>query len=122
MDLVSLNIQRGRDHGLPSYNAYRDLCRLGKARNFRDLAPIIPAHKISRLEEVYETVDDIDLWVGGVHEIPLPGALLGPTFVCIIGDQFARAKKSDRFFYDISDQLHSFTKGRVGILAFKFIL
>ena len=123
MDLVSLNIQRGRDHGLPSYNEYRDLCRIGKARDFQDLAPIIPQHKIAHLQQVYESVDDIDLWVGGVHEAPLPGALLGPTFICIIGDQFARLKKSDRFFYDFGDQAHSFTKGIISlmkILAFGY--
>ena len=28
-------------------------------------------------------------------------SILGPVFKCIIGDQFARIKKGDRFFYDL---------------------
>ena len=37
MDLVALNTQRGRDHGLPGYIHYREICRVGKVNSFDDL-------------------------------------------------------------------------------------
>lgn len=37
VDLVALNIQRGRDHGLPGYVKYREICKVGKAKSFDDL-------------------------------------------------------------------------------------
>ncbi|CAG7785582.1 unnamed protein product, partial [Allacma fusca] len=109
MDLIALNIQRARDHGVPGYNAYRDLCRLNRATRFEDFSDWISSDVISKLKGYYRHVDDVDLFVGGILESPLPGALLGPTFTCIIGDQFARARKGDRFAYDNGPSQSSFS-------------
>ena len=54
-------------------------------------------------------MEDIDPYVGMFLENPAPGALVGKTFLCIIGDQFARLKLGDRYFYDLKNQAGSFT-------------
>ena len=59
---------------------------------------------------MYTKVEDIDLFVGGLLEQPSKAsrAIVGDTFLCILGDQFARLKKGDRFFYDLGKQSGSF--------------
>merc|ERR1711976_41870 len=101
LDLVAVNIQRGRDHGLPGYNKYKEICTGEKARNFNDLRKVMSAEQVAQLESVYKHVDDIDLYVGGFLEAAHGDSILGPVFKCIIGDQFARLKKGDRYFYDL---------------------
>jgi peroxidase len=96
LDLVSLNIQRGRDHGLQGYNAFRKLCGLRKAKSFEQLSDVIPHKIIQRFKQIYEDVDDIDLFIGGISETAVTGSLLGPTFQCIVGDQFKRLQHGDR--------------------------
>ena len=73
LDLVALNVQRGRDHGLPGYNAFRELCGLGRVTDFDFLADTIPHKIVERLKMIYRDVDDIDLFIGGIVETSVPG-------------------------------------------------
>lgn len=101
LDLVAMNIQRGRDHAIPSYTSLRHWCGLPEVRSFVDLVGIMPLSDVIRLATVYHAVEDIDCFIGAMAEYSLPGAIVGPTFHCIITDQFLRIRWSDNFFYDL---------------------
>ena len=118
MDLVALNIQRGRDHGLAGYNAFRELCGLGRVRSFDYLVDIIPQKIVDRFKLIYKDVDDIDLFIGGISETPVAGAVVGPTFRCIIGDQFKRLQHGDRFYYDNIQNPSQFTPPQLQQVSF----
>lgn len=100
MDLVALNIQRARDHGIPGYNAWREFCGMPRITDFAQLAEIMTPESARAFAQVYKHPDDIDLFPAGVNEQSLPGATLGPTFACIVGEQFRRMKNGDRFWYE----------------------
>jgi Ca2+-binding RTX toxin-like protein len=95
-DLAALNIQRGRDHGLPSYVAMRAALGLAPKTTFAQITddPQVAA----RLAAVYGTVDKIDLWVGGLAETPLPGGMVGELFSVVMIEQFARLRDGDPFW------------------------
>ncbi|XP_076090144.1 salivary peroxidase/catechol oxidase-like [Mytilus galloprovincialis] len=106
-DLYSLNIQRGRDQGVPAYNEWRKFCGLRKYRSFDDFEKFG-----SNLAAGYETVDDVDLFIGGLLEEGENGSV-GPTFSCIIGIQFQRFKVGDRYWYESADPDFAFTKDQL---------
>ncbi len=96
-DLAALNIQRGRDHGLECYNQTRMMYGLEPYTRFEEITP--DGGIAAKLETLYGDIDEVDLWVGGLAEPHVRGALLGPTFCEIIRDQFQRLRDADRFFY-----------------------
>ena len=97
-DLASLNIQRGRDHGLSSYNDTRAALGLGRVSSFAQISS--DANVQAKLASVYASVDDVDLWVGGLAEDAVNGSILGETFFTIVRDQFSRLRDGDRFWYE----------------------
>ncbi|KAJ8930106.1 hypothetical protein NQ314_017134 [Rhamnusium bicolor] len=112
-DVLSMDIQRGRDHGLPSYVEYRSLCGFPKAQEFGELSDVMSEEHISALSKVYSSPKDVDLIIGGLMENPEEGSLLGPTFSCIIADQFMRTKKGDRYFYTNENQPRPFAMSQL---------
>jgi len=119
MDLAAINIQRGRDHGLQGYvqylkltskQCYPDKKGVGRVHGFDNLARVMGSEPAARkLSRVYRNVDDIDLFTGGLSEPSLSGGVVGPTFGCIIAQQFQRLKRCDRFWHETSDTNIGFT-------------
>jgi hypothetical protein len=101
-DLVSLNIQRGRDHGLADYNTVREAVGLSRVKTFADITsdPVRQA----RLEMAYGDVDKIDLWVGALAEDHADGAMVGELALTVLADQFTRLRDGDRFWYANDDE------------------
>ncbi|KAJ8973693.1 hypothetical protein NQ317_013398 [Molorchus minor] len=99
-DLKAIDIQRNRDHALASYNDYREFCGLPKASTFKDFLDVISTDNVKKLAALYECPDDVDLTVGGSLEAHAPGTLAGPTFLCILTEQFYRTRVGDRFWYE----------------------
>jgi peroxidase len=98
LDLASLNIQRGRDHELPSYNDLREAMGLRKIESFDD--PIFQGDTGQRLASVYDNTDQIDAWVGGLAEQQHGDSALGETMTYVLKDQFERLRDGDRFFFE----------------------
>lgn len=100
MDLVALNIQRGRDLGLPSYNRARQDMGLTPVTTFAQISSNVAVQ--NALASVYPTVNDIDVWVGGLAEDHVAGAMVGELFQSVIKDQFIRLRDADRFWFENS--------------------
>jgi hypothetical protein len=98
LDLVSLNIQRGRDHELPGYNDAREQLGLSRIDSFDD--PIWKDGVGEKLAQVYDSPDDVDLWVAGLAENYVGDSMVGETSTAIMTNQFENLRAGDRFWYE----------------------
>lgn len=119
IDLAALDIQRGRDHGLPDFNnlfnafrtgvPYTSFDTVGDLNSFAARNPKAAAAGIvDKLKTLYPTnpldtantgINAIDPFVGMLAEDHLPGSNVGPVLNAMIRNQFLRLMDGDRFFY-----------------------
>ncbi len=99
LDLVALNINRGRDRGLPDYNTVRADFGLPQLTSFSEFTsdPLMN----QALEFTYGgNINAVDPWVGMLAENHMPDALFGKTAMSIIEKQFMALRDGDRFYYE----------------------
>ncbi len=98
MDLVSINLNRGRDRGLPDYNTIRADFGMNPVNSFPEITqdPLMS----NTLAELYKDVNNVDPWAGMLAEDHVLNSLFGPTARTIIQQQFESLRDGDRFYYE----------------------
>ena len=102
-DMCSIDILRGRDHGVPPYVDYRNssLIGLGPANNWTDITQ--NQTLVNQLSSVYLNISHVDAYVGMMIEDRLPNSSFGPSMTAIWKDQFQRIRDADPSFYLAND-------------------
>lgn len=97
LDLAALNIQRGRDHGLPNYNRCREALGLRAKILFQDISSDSKTRQ--KLKAAYGDINNIDPWIGALAEDHVADANVGELTFTVLKDQFTRLRDGDRFWY-----------------------
>lgn len=105
--LPAITNQRTRDHGIPAYYKYRELCGLGSVKSWSDLYTTIPEPTVNLLRQLYDSPLSVEFYAGGSSERPIDEAILPPTFACIIAKQFHDIKHYDRYFYEFGNDVNT---------------
>ena len=114
-DLMAINMQRARDHGLPDFNSARAAYGLERLTSFEELNPLygvdeIVTRNIEDLRDVYNNdINRCDIWACGLAETipsdvedPELRSISGPgeLFTEVLFDQFMRIRHGDRFWWE----------------------
>jgi peroxidase len=97
IDLIAIDIRRQYDVGLATLNGTRKAIGLRPYTSFAQLTddPVLQAS----FQSLYGTIDNVDLFMGGLAERHGRGAIVGQTFQVIIASQFHHLRAGDRFFW-----------------------
>lgn len=96
-DLIALNLQRGRDHALPSYNEIRIMFRMAPLTSFRRLTT--NRATANTLQTAYGSIDKVEAFLGLLAEDHVRGASMGRTMMRIWEREFGRLRDADWFFF-----------------------
>ncbi|KAA8493733.1 Dual oxidase [Porphyridium purpureum] len=117
-DLMAINIQRAREHGVGTYNQVRECFGLPRVESFDDISSLTENElfntctdaqgntgvncmklAIEGLKTAYDNdIEKCDLWPCGLLEVNVTGP--GPLFRAILLDQFLRIRDGDRFWFE----------------------
>ncbi len=103
LDLLAINIQRSRDHGLGSFTQLQAALGMTPAASIADITSDVALQ--NALMSEYGSIDEIDLWIGLLSEDDMYGSVLGATMTRVVADQFQKLMTGDRFFYLWDDGL-----------------
>ncbi len=98
LDLCAVDIQRGRDHGIPDFNTVRESYGLDRYTNWSDISSDIEVQE--RLNSTYPDIDSVDAIIGMFAEDHVENSALGETMHYIIKDQFSRLRDGDRLHFE----------------------
>ena len=92
-DLLAINVQRARDHGIPNFNSIREGLGFDKLGGFNDFL------FSQELASVYSDTDQIDCWIGMNSEPRIDGLMVGETQRALLARNFANIRDGDVNFY-----------------------
>jgi peroxidase len=97
MDLIAIDIQRERDLGLGTLDQTREALGLPAYTSFDQISsdPTVQAD----LQQEYGSVDNVDLFIGGLAEDHIDGGMVGGTFSAILQQQFENLRDGDRLWW-----------------------
>lgn len=121
LDLAAININRGRERGIPTYNEIRQYLGLPPINSFYTLTGDVQVAQ--QMEEVYGSIDHLDAWVGMVSESHVSNdALFGELMMKIVERQFQSIRDGDRFYFEIDPLLTESQKNDIRNIKFRDII
>lgn len=105
LDLAAINIQRGRERGIPDYNTVRQGYGLERKNEFIEIC--VDVEQAELLESTYSSIDNLDPWVGLLAEDHLPNSMFGEALNVILAEQFDALRTGDRYYYQNDQYLSS---------------
>lgn len=121
LDLATINLQRGRDRGLPNFNAIRVDLGLSHISYFQFIND--DPDVFNPLSVIYNgNINIIDPWVGFLAEKPLPNTIFGETLYKVMSLQFGALRDGDRFFYLNDPVLTQEEKDAINATTFRDVI
>lgn len=98
LDLLSINLNRARERGLPDYNTIRADLGLVPHGGFADITSDLDLR--STLSNTYGNINNIDPWIGFMSEDHVNGSIIGEGLNAILKFQFEALRDGDRYYYE----------------------